>query len=221
MRRHFEEQLEELNTELIAMGALCEKSIALATRMLLEDEIGLKREVESTEESIDRKERTIENLCLRLLLQQQPVAGDLRTISAALKMISDMERIGDQARDIAEISVEMNECLACGEGATLLHIGDMATATSGMVTRSIDSFVRKDLALARSVMAEDSVVDELFEKVKRELSSLIGAGPGQGEICIDLLMIAKYLERIGDHAVNIAEWVEFSLTGRHAVGEQR
>ena len=184
MRRHFEEQLEELNTELIAMGALCEKAIALAARMLLEDEIGLKREVESTEEAIDRKERAIENLCLRLLLQQQPVAGDLRAISAALKMISDMERIGDQSRD------------------------------------SIDSFVRKDLALARSVMSEDSMVDELFEKVKRELSSLISSGAGQGEICIDLLMIAKYLERIGDHAVNIAEWVEFSLTGRHA-GERR
>ncbi len=219
MRRHFDEQLEELNRELVAMGALCEKSIALATRMLLEDEIGLKREVESTEESIDRKERAIENLCLRLLLQQQPVAGDLRTISAALKMISDMERIGDQSRDIAEISVELNECVACGEGSMLLHIGDMATVTSGMVTRSIDSFVRKDLALARSVMAEDSSVDELFEKIKRDLSSMIGDGPGQGEICIDLLMIAKYLERIGDHAVNIAEWVEFSLTGRHA-GEQ-
>lgn len=219
MRRHFAEQLEELNRELVAMGALCEKSIALATRMLLENEIGLKREVESTEESIDRKERTIENLCLRLLLQQQPVAGDLRTISAALKMISDMERIGDQSRDIAEISVELNECVAYGEGTMLLHIGDMAAATSGMVTRSIDSFVRKDLALARSVMAEDAIVDELFEKIKRALSSLIGNGPGQGEICIDLLMIAKYLERIGDHAVNIAEWVDFSLTGRHA-GEQ-
>lgn len=148
MRRHFEEQLEELNTELIAMGALCEKAIALAARMLLEDEIGLKREVESTEEAIDRKERAIENLCLRLLLQQQPVAGDLRAISAALKMISDMERIGDQSRDIADVSVEMNECLACGEGTTLLHIGDMANVTSGMVTRSLDSFVRKDLALA-------------------------------------------------------------------------
>lgn len=148
MRRHFDEQLEELNAELVAMGSLCEKSIALAARMLLEDEIGLKREVDSTEEAIDRKEREIENLCLRLLLQQQPVAGDLRTISAALKMISDMERIGDQSRDIADVSVEMNECLACGEGTSLLHIGDMATVTSGMVTRSIDSFVRKDLALA-------------------------------------------------------------------------
>ena len=203
MRRHFDEQLEELNAELVAMGSLCEKSIALAARMLLEDEIGLKREVDSTEEAIDRKEREIENLCLR-------------TISAALKMISDMERIGDQSRDIADVSVEMNECLACGEGTSLLHIGDMATVTSGMVTRSIDSFVRKDLALARSVMQEDSVVDDLFEKVKHDLSSLISSGNGQGEICVDLLMIAKYLERIGDHAVNIAEWVEFSLTGRHA-----
>ncbi|MDD6088231.1 MAG: phosphate signaling complex protein PhoU [Desulfovibrionaceae bacterium] len=221
MRRHFEKQLEELNTELIAMGALCKQSIALATRILLKDERGLKQEVESMEESIDRKEREIETLCLRLLLQQQPVAGDLRIISAALKMISDMERIGDQSRDIAEISVEMNECLSGCEGSTLPHIGDMATATSDMVTRSIDSFVRRDLALARAVMAEDSVVDELFEKIKQELSSLIRAGSGQGEFCIDLLMIAKYLERIGDHAVNIAEWVEFSLTGRHAVEEQR
>lgn len=219
MRRHYEEQLEELNTELIAMGALCEQSIALAARIVLEDETELTRDVESMEEAIDRKERTIENLCLRLLLQQQPVAGDLRAISAALKMISDMERIGDQSRDIAEVSCGMRECLACGEGTTLLHIGDMANATSAMVTRSIDSFVHKDLKLARSVMDEDSAVDDLFGQVKRELSTLISSGTGRGEICIDLLMIAKYFERIGDHAVNIAEWVEFSLTGRHA-GEQ-
>lgn len=220
MRRHFEEQLEELNAELVAMGALCEKAVTLAARMLLEDERRLKREVESTEEAIDRKERTIENLCLRLLLQQQPVAGDLRAVSAALKMISDMERIGDQARDIADVFVEMEEGFLCREGTALRHIGDMAGVASAMVTRGIDAFVRKDPALARSVMSEDAVVDELFEKVRQELSSLISSGAGQGDVCHDLLMIAKYLERIGDHAVNVAEWVGFSLTGRHA-GEKQ
>lgn len=218
MRHHFEQQLDTLHTELAAMGALCEKSLALAARILLDNETGLKHEVEAAEEAIDRKERAIEKHCLRLLLQQQPVAGDLRAISAALRMIADMERIGDQARSIAEVSAGINTPPACN-GAALPCLKDMANAAARIVTRSIDAFVRKDPLLARRVMEEDAAVDALFEKTKRELSAQISNGTGQGEICLNLLMAAKYLERIGDHAVNIAEWVEYAFTGRH-IGEK-
>ena len=164
---------------------------------------------------IDQKEREIEQLCIKLLLKQQPVARDLRVISAALKMISDMERIGDQAADISEITkyIEKNE------NQSKVHIADMAKATGKMVTDSIDSFVKKDLPLAYSVMRYDDVVDDLFSAVRQELIGLIAEDSRNGELCIDLLMIAKYFERIGDHAVNIAEWVEFSLTGKHTSNE--
>ena len=219
MRNHFEQQLEKLHTELAVMGALCEKSIALATRILLDNETDLKHEVTAAEEAIDKKERAIEKHCLRLLLQQQPVAGDLRAISAALKMIADMERIGDQARSIAEVSGSTHDYLVSNGKAAMPYIRDMADAASGIVTRSIDSFVRKDPDLARRVMREDATVDALFEQIKRELSSQISSGTSQGDACIDLLMTAKYLERIGDHAVNIAEWVEYSFTGQH-VGDK-
>ena len=214
MRERFDAQLERLNTELIGMGARCEDAIAMAVRALLENDDTLPTQVLEIDAEIDRKERDIEALCLKLLLQQQPVARDLRAISSALKMISDMERIGDQAADIAEISRYID-----GEKMTgRVHIEDMAQATIHMVTGSIDSFVHKDLELARAVAAEDDVVDRLFDQVKTELIGLIGEKPSAGGFCLDLLMVAKYLERIGDHAVNIAEWVEFSLTGVHVGG---
>jgi len=213
MRNHFEEQLGLLNVEMIRMGSLCEEIISFASRTLM-GELNLQGEVWETERLIDQKERDIESLCMRLLLQQQPVARDLRQVSSALKMISDMERIGDQASDIAEI---------CGyiQGIELesrVHIRDMAQATMSMVSRSIDSYVRQDLHIAREVMQYDDVVDELFRKVKQELIGILGQGNADGrmgEFCIDMLMIAKYFERIGDHATNIAEWVEFSITGVH------
>ncbi len=211
MRNHFDEQLELLNAELIRMGALCEDAIAGAARTLRgakNDEI----QVRQAEQEIDQKEREIENLCLRLLLKQQPVAGDLRQVSSALKMISDMERIGDQAADIAETARYMKPAAA----ESHIHINDMAEATSRMVTDSIDSFVRKDLHLARKVMKEDDVVDGLFDRVKQEIVGFIAQDGENGSLGIDLLMIAKYFERIGDHAVNIAEWVEYSITGTHA-----
>ena len=211
MRSRFDQQLELLNRELIEMGALCEEVIALASRALTEEEPELAVQVAPLDTEIDRKEREIETLCLRLLLQQQPVARDLRTISSALKMISDMERIGDQAADIAEITRD----IADNSIKDLVPIGDMARATIKMVTDSVDSFVRKDLGLAEAVISSDDVVDDLFLQVREELIRRIGMGDS-GEVCIDLLMIAKYLERIGDHAVNIAEWVEYSLTGHHA-----
>jgi len=210
MRTHFDEQLEHLHVELIQMGALCEEAISAAAKAFLDDDESLLDQVFATDGKIDQKEREIESLCLKLLLQQQPVAKDLREISSALKMISDMERIGDQASDIAEIT----QYTLRHPGKPKAHIRDMAVATIKMVTESVDSFVKKDLELARNVMAYDDVVDSLFSTVKSELISFIASGD-DGEYCIDLLMIAKYLERIGDHATNIAEWVEFSLTGNH------
>lgn len=212
MRNRFDEQLEFLNVELIRMGALCEDAISYASRTLM-GEINLAEQVYSIDKEIDQKERDIENLCMRLLLQQQPVAKDLRQVSSALKMISDMERIGDQASDIAEIAGYI-------QGRRLesnLHIRDMAEATIKMVTQSVDSYVKKDLKIARNVICYDDVVDDLFNKVKKELIGLIGEDPGNGEFCIDMLMVAKYFERIGDHATNIAEWVEFSITGVHDI----
>ena len=211
MRDKFNEQLEQLNVELIRMGALCEEGISAATKALLDQDDDLRESAMAAEREIDQKERDIENLCMKLLLQQQPVASDLRAISAALKMISDMERIGDQAADIAEITRD----IADNSIKDLVPIGDMARATIKMVTDSVDSFVRKDLGLAEAVISSDDVVDDLFLQVREELIRRIGMGDS-GEVCIDLLMIAKYLERIGDHAVNIAEWVEYSLTGHHA-----
>lgn len=214
MRIQFNSQLELLNIELISMGALCEDAISAAVKALLEEDDSLLQKAHKAERDIDQKERDIETLCMKLLLQQQPVAKDLRSISSALKMISDMERIGDQASDIADITKFIKD----KHNKSHIHIKEMAEATIKMVTDSVDSFVRKDLKLARSVMKYDDVVDDLFHKVKGELISLIGENPENGEFCLDLLMIAKYFERIGDHAVNIAEWVEYSMTGKH-VGE--
>jgi phosphate transport system regulatory protein phoU len=210
MRSRFDEQLEKLNAELITMGALCEQAITIAINALVygnDDDKAQFNKVHETEREIDQKERDIENLCMKLLLQQQPVASDLRKISSALKMISDMERIGDQASDISDITMHIRfENLK-----SKVHISDMAAAAIKMVTDSINSFVKKDLELVKAVAAYDDVVDRLFIKVKDELLELIRDGDVS---CLDLLMIAKYLERIGDHAVNIAEWVEYSITGQ-------
>ena len=211
MRNKFNEQLEQLNVELIKMGALCEEGISAATKALLDQDSALRETAAAAEREIDQKERDIENLCMKLLLQQQPVASDLRAISAALKMISDMERIGDQAADIAEITrFTVNSPVT-----SRVPLAEMARNVIGMVTDSIDSYVRKNLKLAQEVVTKDDEVDAMFLNVKNELIHRIGQGD-DGEACIDLLMIAKYLERIGDHAVNIAQWVEYSLTGQHS-----
>ena len=212
MRNRFDEQLNNLNNELITMGALCEDAISSAVKLLVDNDVKMKESVYETDKQIDQKERDIETLCMKLLMQQQPVASDLRTISSALKMISDMERIGDQASDIAEIAE-----YAYGSGMqSETHIADMARATIKMVTDSIDSFVKKDVELASAVIAHDNTVDDLFDKVKRELITAIENKSANAEALIDLLMIAKYFERIGDHAENIAEWVIYSITGKHA-----
>lgn len=211
MRITFDEQLRLLNKELTHMGALCETAIANAAKALLEGDTALTRQVLVADDEIDRKENEIESLCLKLLLQQQPVARDLRQISAALKMITDMERIGDQAADIAEI-ISMANITA---GDDTLHVRDMAMATIEMVASSIEAFVRKDIDLAQKVVAMDDTVDALFTTVKNGLIKLLEEKATDGETAIDLLMIAKYFERIGDHATNIAEWVVFSITGTH------
>ena len=210
MRNKFDMQLELLNEQLTHMGELCEVAINRAVNALQEGSMQQAYDVIEADEEIDHIEKDIERLCLRLLLQQQPVARDLRQISAALKMITDMERIGDQASDIAEIILTAGE----SEAVNVKKIGDMASASARMVRDSVSAYVEKNLELARKVMEADDIVDELFENVKEELMQMIVAGNNAGK-AIDLIMIAKYLERIGDHATNIAEWVEFSITGIH------
>lgn len=211
MRNRFDEQLMQLNRELIEMGALCEEAISVASESLLANDKQLASKVAPLDSEIDRKERTIESLCLKLLLQQQPVARDLRQISAALKMITDMERIGDQAEDIAEIICSIDVYPA--GNSRLLQ--EMADATIKMVTESVDAFVKNDIIIAKKVIEDDDIVDSYFDQIKQKLIANIAEDPDNGEFAIDILIIAKYFERIGDHAVNIAEWVIFSVTGEH------
>ena len=212
MRNRFDQQLELLNEQLTRMGELCEVAIGKATTALKEGSMEQSEKVRIADEEIDQAETDIERLCLRLLLQQQPVARDLRQISAALKMITDMERIGDQASDIAEIIITEDK----SEAQDIPMIIKMSEAASKMVRDSVNAYVEKDLDLARKVMENDDVVDELFEEVKTTLINFIAENKGlQGVEAIDLIMVAKYLERIADHATNIAEWVEFSITGIH------
>ena len=214
MRSRFDEQLILLNKKMTQMGALCEELIAFVAKALLNGDIEGAREVKSRGQEIDHMEREIEAICLRLLLQQQPVAKDLRVVSAALKMITDMERIGDQAEDIADIIPVLNG----RTGAEFVDLKLMAEATCKMVTDSIDAYVMQDVKLARMVLEHDDIVDDAFRKMKDTLIKMITDNNADGEYAVDLLMIAKYFERIGDHATNIAEWVEFSVAGIHKGG---
>ena len=209
MRLRFDQQLEELKKELILMGSLCENAIALCAKALMEGNLTLAGEVPALSERIESKERTIEELCVKLLLQQQPVARDLRSISAALKMVTDMERIGRQSADIADIVSA--GAISGDEDLGAIHA--MALYAANMVTDSIDAFVKSDEALARSVIAQDDIVDRAFDTIKESLIRRLGENRTDGESALDLLMIAKYLERLGDHAVNIAHWVIYSITG--------
>ena len=201
-----------MNDELIEMGSLIEQAIELACSALVRQDVEKAQKAISFDEEIDHQERDIESLCMKLLLQQQPVARDLRQISAALKMITDLERIGDQAEDIAEIVISGQ----VNEGEELLR--DMAASTIKMVTESVDAYVKHDTMLAEKVIAEDDIVDGWFDRVKHTLIRRMTTDPGEGERAVDLLMIAKYFERIGDHAVNVAQWVIFSVTGTHKEG---
>ena len=209
MRSKFDEQLELLHKELIHMGALCESAIAMAAKALAEGDTKLADGVPELSAEIDQKERDIEAMCMKLLLQQQPVAKDLRVISSALKMVTDMERIGDNSGDIAEIVTMAN----ISASDHTLPIQDMARATIKMVTDSIDAFVKRDVELAKAVVVYDDVVDGYFDEIKTNLIVKFGDPKADGEKVLDLLMIAKYFERMGDHAAEIAKWVLFSITG--------
>ena len=215
MRSRFDEELNTLNNELILMGALCEDAISYAVTALMEDNEELRTKVFTVDQQIDHKELDIESQCLRLLLREQPVARDLRQISSAMRMISDMERIGDQASDIAEIS----QYLRGDQLKNRVPLQDMAVAVTKMVTESVDSFVHRDLKLAEEVIEYDDVADSLFLDIKGGLVRMISADSSCDEAALDLLMIAKYLERIGDHATNIAEWVGYAVTGEYKGGE--
>ena len=215
MRNLFDSQLNTLHRKLIEMGSACETAIDLAVKALLEGNADIAHEAASHDREIDQMERDIEAICLKMLLQQQPVARDLRQISAAMKIITDMERIGDQAEDIGEIVPFLN-------GRTGVECEDirlMAETAQQMVRSSIDAYVNQDMALVKKVISMDDIVDDAFERTKETLIHMISCNREDGQYCLDLLMIAKYLERIGDHATNIAEWVAFSITGQHAKEE--
>ena len=211
MRDFFQEQLNELNRELTIMGAACEEIIALASHALIDWDEELVCKVGAIGAQIDKNERTIESICMKLLLRQQPIARDLRQISAAMKIITDMERIGDQAEDIVDLVPHMT----VHADERFPKIREMAKAAQAMVTEAVDAYVKQDLELAQRVCTHDDVVDDYFNRVKKGIIDIIATEPAEGEYALDLLMIAKYFERIGDHCTNIAEWVEFSVTGVH------
>ena len=208
MRNRFDQQLEKLNVELVTMGALCEDALTYAIKALFDRESDMAERAEEAEKQIDQMERDIESICMRLLLQQQPVARDLRTITAAMKMVTDMERIGDHAADISEMTISMGKSVY---EANLSHINKMASETVLMLNWSIEAYVSKDKQKAKEVIDHDDIVDRLFDETKKDIINLILQNPKDGEEATDLLMVAKYFERIGDHATNIAEWVIYSL----------
>ena len=215
MRNRFDRQLLELNNELIQMGSLIERAIEMGISGLVRQDVEKAKKAIAFDTEIDEQEKTVEALCMKLLLQQQPVAKDLRLISAALKMITDMERIGDHAADISEMTILMADSAYMRSEINIDLVESMAKETTDMVIKSVDAFVNKDLELARSVIAQDDVVDDLFAEFKQQLIRKIGENVQNGEQATDMLLVAKYFERIGDHATNIAEWVIYSITGEH------
>lgn len=215
MRNRFDRQLLELNNELIQMGSLIEQAIEMGISALVNQDVEKAKHAIEFDTEIDEQEKMVESLCIKLLLQQQPVAKDLRLISAALKMITDMERIGDHAADISEMTILMSDSAYVRSEINIDLVESMAKETTDMVIKSVDAFVNKDLELARRVIAQDDVVDDLFAEFKKQLIEKIGENVQNGEQATDMLLVAKYFERIGDHATNIAEWVIYSLTGEH------
>lgn len=211
MREYFDLELKALNDKLIEMGALVEGAIKNTITIITNGEYDKLETSRIIEEKINTMEREIQNYCLNLLLLQSPVAGDLRTVSAALKMITDLERIGDQAIDIAEMSTYLKDCENI---YSMTHLSEMAERSSNMLTTAIDAFVKKDLKLAKTVATMDDAIDDLFNKVKQEVIDIINANKELDQQAIDVLLIAKYFEKIGDHAENIGEWVVFSITGK-------
>lgn len=208
MRSKFDEQLQELNNEMIEMGRMIVQSIAMAIEALTNKDEKLAKQIMEGDSEIDRAQKRIESICFQLLIRQQPVAKDLRVVTAAMKMVTDMERIGDHAADISEMTILMGRGSRIGDFS---HISRMSSETMRMLNHSIEAYVEKDREKAREVILQDDIVDELFDQVKRDIIGLIRRNPGDGEEATDLLMVAKYFERIGDHATNIAEWVIYSL----------
>lgn len=208
MRSKFDEQLNNLNQEMMHMGTMIEESIQRAIEAFINQDVEAAKEIMDGDAAVDREQKKIESICFNLLMQQQPVARDLRNISAAMKMVTDMERIGDHAADISEMTIMMS---SNPYKVNIEHVKKMASETMLMLIRSIEAYVEKSNEKAQQVMKQDDVVDDLFDRVKSELIDFIRANPEDGEQAEDLLMVAKYFERIGDHATNIAEWVEFAL----------
>ena len=208
MRSKFDEQLQELNNEMIEMGRMIVQSIAMAIEALTNKDEKLAKQIMEGDSEIDRAQKRIESICFQLLIRQQLVAKDLRVVTAAMKMVTDMERIGDHAADISEMTILMGRGSRIGDFS---HISRMSSETMRMLNHSIEAYVEKDREKAREVIRQDDIVDELFDQVKRDIIGLIRRNPGDGEEATDLLMVAKYFERIGDHATNIAEWVIYSL----------
>jgi len=215
MRSNFDEQLNQLNDKLVDMGAMVEKAIADANKALIEKDVKLAKKIMENDDNIDDMEDLIEDMCQKIIMRQQPIAGDLRMILAVSKIIIDLERIGDHASDISELAILLADNGSVGK---LEHIPQMAEATLSMVTRAIDAYVMRDLELAREVIEYDDVVDDLFSMVREDVIRFIKADVDYSDHAIDLIMIAKYFERIGDHATNVAEWVVFSLTGESKHG---
>ena len=212
MRIHFDEQLDQLNKEIINMGSLIDQAIGMAVEALIKQDVNKAKKAMEFDEEVDHQEKVIETLCLKLLLQQQPVAKDLRIISAALKMITDMERIGDHASDISDLAIQLSGLPHIEQ---LTHIEQMAKETMVMLIQGLEAYVERNYEKAEEVIAHDDIIDDLFAKVKQELIDIIQKNSDCAGQAADLLMVAKYFERIGDHATNIAEWVIFSITGKH------
>ena len=212
MRIHFDEQLDQLNKEIINMGSLIEQAIGMAVEALIKQDVNKAKKAMEFDEEVDHQEKVIETLCLKLLLQQQPVAKDLRIISAALKMITDMERIGDHASDISDLAIQLSGLPHIEQ---LTHIEQMAKETMVRLIQGLEAYVERTYEKAEEVIAHDDIIDDLFAKVKQELIDIIQKNSDCAGQAADLLMVAKYFERIGDHATNIAEWVIFSITGKH------
>lgn len=213
MRVLYNEQLEKLHNELVGMGRMCEQAISAAMSSLFDSDPDMVKKTQELEKEIDVQERTIESMCMKLILKQQPVATDLRKVSSALKMISDMERIGDQAQDIADMARFLNKSnIICA-----VHLKEMADAASKMVNDSVEAFVNTDAEMAKNVILYDNIVDDLFVRIKSEIIEEVVKNSDKGEELFDIMMVTKYLERIGDHACNIAEWVIYSITGSHNI----
>ena len=213
MRVLYNEQLEKLHNELVGMGRMCEQAISAAMSSLFDSDPDMVKKTQELEKEIDVQERTIESMCMKLILKQQPVATDLRNVSSALKMISDMERIGDQAQDIAD----MARFLSGSDIICAVHLKEMSDAASKMVNDSVEAFVSADADVAKNVILYDNIVDDLFVKIKSEIIEEVVKNSDKGEELFDIMMVTKYLERIGDHACNIAEWVIYSITGSHNI----